>query len=243
MSREELIKAILEMKPLPIKKESLEDLEYKELYVIYYANKGLSYYDGLKKQQMISTITNFYEDKYSNVELVSKSYEEIEKMFLRAIKKTPEQFEKYVNSTVEAFKLRAQMEGNDEYVAFSKDEQIIASCVLVLTPDMVFTRENKKQSKKTQNEEQENFDLFAVFDAAEQKRLAAINRVAEIDARIEELNQEIADNEALMETCRSSETHEYMNENFAARMAISRLTDEKRTLMDLYPDDFPRTRR
>jgi len=143
MSREELVEKIQNLRFISISLDELLTLEYNDLYLIYMANKSLKYYDGLKKQHLISGITMVNED-HTRLSLWKMGYEDIIKIYLKEFNLTPSKFKGMILSSVENFKTVARENNDEEYLSFTSDEMIIASGVLI--PDSE-TVQNLKESK------------------------------------------------------------------------------------------------
>lgn len=139
MTREKLIQGILTIKPNILSKEVLETLPDNTLLLIYSNNRFLSYYQATIKDQKVSVIKYVYEEKYTREYLYTLSEEDFEALYLSAIKMTKAEFDKMVQEGLEEFMERAKAEGNGEFMAFTEEEQIIASSVII--PNNLLTEE------------------------------------------------------------------------------------------------------
>jgi len=206
ISREELINGIKNIRPSILKVEELENLAYEDLLLIYRNNVGRNYYKSLIHYQKVSAIRYVYEERYSLVYIYKLNEEEFEELYLQAIKMTKPQFEQMVADGLEEFRERAIAEGNEEYLAFTIDEQIIASSVL--TPSDLLT-------------EEEFITKSVLF------------RINEITTEIEELK---ADNESTEEMLRNTTNYmavsEFRNDISSNNRRIGRLEEELRKLMN-----------
>lgn len=235
MNKEALITKILNLSSISFKRDVLEPLSVEELEELYTANKSLKYYDGIKKQQMINTILNFLENKYTRVQLCAMSYMEIEEMFIQTIGMTPKQFEDYLDGVIECLTDRSRLEDNEDFQEFDRDEQIIASGALVINPELLLNRiEYENIRNKTSLS---NFD-----EEYENKKSSIECRINQIDEKLEALQRSLAEDQEAILTCRSQEKHELSNDIRATMVEINMLNEERRQLVDSLSEYYPRAR-
>ena len=172
MTREELIKAILDIRPNILKKEVLDTLSDIELDSIHKNNRFYKYYEIIIRQQKASVIRYVYGDAYSDVFLYSMDGADFENLYLTAIKMSKEEFEKFLNETLSDFKKRAEEEGDEAFLAFTEEEQIIASGALspagLLTEEEFVTKSTLFQineiTEKIKHLEEENSNLEELIE-------------------------------------------------------------------------------
>lgn len=207
MNREELINALLGIRPLIIAKEELDILSDQQLNDIYKNNKFNSYYETIMKQQKISAINYVYENYFTLAELYSLAEEEFNDLYLRAIKMTQEEFDKILSTGLEEFSKRAKEEENAEYDSFTKEEKIIASGLLI-PADLLTEEEYTKQS--------------------------ILSRIHEISEEIKELRKDNENTEELIanETNYMART-ELREDIHSNNLRIWKLEDELKKLMNI----------
>lgn len=220
MLREELIREILNFKPCCFKKEILDNLSDNELAILYNNNKYYKYYQNIIRQHKASVINYVYEGIYSDVALFSLDENTFEELYLSAIKMSRDEFELYLSEGLEDFRKRAAEE-NEDYLTFSREEQIIASGIL--RPADLLT--------------QEEFVTKSV--------LLQIHELSEEIKQLEEENEKL-DELIASPSCTSSEASSYESEQAGNNWRINTLRNRLKVLMlpnsNLSDDDTARKR-
>ncbi len=210
MSKEELIKLILELKPQIISDQLLGRLSTEELLSVYNANRFLSYYQLLMKQQMILAIKSIFKDAYSLVSLYMYEYEEINKLYCKAMLISPKEFDKKVDSALKEFLEVAKKDNIEEYMTFSREEQIIASGLLIPDEITISNLVERHKAKKVSNPDisDEQPDLFTIAEEMIQNEDALIARIREIDKKLEFFRNDLEGDYERIKTCDSRIKHE-----------------------------------
>lgn len=215
--RTSLIRNISAIRPRIIVESALNELTYDQLKSIWEANRVLDYYSNLIKQQKISVIQYVYEEKYTLVNLLSLSDEELHVLYLSSIRKSREEFNKELETALTEFRETALINGHEEYLTFSDEEAIIASGVLM--PSKLLTEE-------------------------EYNSKSLLLKIHNITKEIEKLNKENSEMQETIDTSRNYmlilDLRSDINYN---NDCIKRLQDELKQLIDPNPDNLSLARR
>lgn len=201
MTKEEIKKIIFELRPMILNEADLQDADERVMLNVIKSCQYLSYYRLLMKQQMISVILYMTGNKYNKVELFAAEYEDIFKLYLKTRNLLEIEFDEMIEMALADFDRSATENGEDAYLAFSRDEKIIASGVLVPEPLLSFEEiealaTSKRVEEITKEIAELEYDIVTTEEALKDcpnymMRNELLNDITHNTVRIDKLNREL----------------------------------------------------